>query len=422
MNPLLAFKLPKYDKISEKIIDSNNNFLLSPCMIHPLFKLGYHHFIDRTRSALSITDKIDSKNEFYYVVNNFESVIPDYKDNIQNLTKIYMNYSVDEIGENFYKFWEIFFIFNVVDDVKNISIFANDPTDYEECITKFYEKILSKDIKKIKFTNANIIPENEFEYEKTKTNQFLGKEKVKNIKLVNNLINETIKTKEYSQLIIANAENIYNNKNNKEQESYKLILGEILGILNIQDKKGNSIIKFFDTFTLITLKIIYILCCLYDDIYIYKPYLSRLSEPEKFLICKNFKFSNTDKNVKVLISKIEEIIKALDSNEFLNDIFLDFEIPTNLINDFKFINVTLVNKQQILINEIIKYIKENNYFGDKYHIFKNNQIDSTKWWINIFYPPSNNIYKSNKELINKLLISTNEKNTSEKDKFIANFI
>ena len=38
-----------------------------------------------------------------------------------------------------------------------------------------------------------------------------------------------------------------------------------------------------------------------------------------------------------------------------------------------------------MINKIVVYIKENNYFGDKYHEYRNSQIDATKWWINNFY-------------------------------------
>ena len=164
------------------------------------------------------------------------------------------------------------------------------------------------------------------------------------------------------------------------------------------------------------------LSTLFDEMYIYKPLLSRLSDSEKYIICKKYKYDITDKTTKKLSEMIEKILKNIDSNEFLNDIFVDVEIPNDLQNSFKFINTKLVNQQQILINEIVKYIKENNYFGDKFHESKSKQIEATKWWIKMFYPPSNNIYQSNKDTLDKLLKTTIEKNNLEKEKFLSLFI
>ena len=109
-------------------------------------------------------------------------------------------------------------------------------------------------------------------------------------------------------------------------------------------------------------------------------------------------------------------------NKYLNDIFVDFIVPTDFINAIKFINIKLVNIEQIQLNEIIKYIQENNYFGDKYHAFKNNQIAASKWWIETFYPVSANLAKESKETLDKLFNSYLEKNNLEKEKFVANLI
>ena len=43
-----------------------------------------------------------------------------------------------------------------------------------------------------------------------------------------------------------------------------------------------------------------------------------------------------------------------------------------------YLNISIANKQQIMINKIVKYIKENNYYGEKYHNYRNDQIESTK--------------------------------------------
>ena len=61
----------------------------------------------------------------------------------------------------------------------------------------------------------------------------------------------------------------------------------------------------------------------------------------------------------------------------------------------RYINIEIANKQQIMINKIVVYIKENNYYGDKYHQYRESQIDATKWWINNYFTE-----KYNKKLVN----------------------
>ena len=112
----------------------------------------------------------------------------------------------------------------------------------------------------------------------------------------------------------------------------------------------------------------------------------------------------------------------MDSSKYVYDIFPDMILPSSFLNKFKFINIKLANMQQIMINEIIKYIKENNYFGDKYHEYREKQIEASKWWINTFFPPSANLYKKNKEDLSKLLLLTIEKYNIELQNFSANLI
>lgn len=419
MYTLLIFDLSRNDK-TNKILDSEELTLYSPFKSHPQFKLGYHHFIDRTREALNITKKLETKNEFYYVVNEFETTIQDYDENIENLSKIYLNNKDLTFGRDFYKFWELLFIFNIIDkNTKSITNITNDASDCLDAITYYSEKILNIDSSKFQIHNVNVNQEKEFEFDKNKQNQFLNK-----ITKKEDYISPSkfIKANKSSDIIIANAENIYSSINSKEDESYKLFIGELLIILKSLNKNGNLIFKVHDTFTSTSLKIIYLLTTLFDEIYIYKPLLSRLSDSEKYIVCKKYKHELNDKTTKKLSDMTEKILKNIDSNEFLNDIFVDVDIPNDLQNTFKFLNTRLVNKQQILINEIVKYIKENNYFGDTFHESKNKQIEATKWWIKMFYPPSNNIYQNNKEMIDKMIKTTIEKNNLEKEKFLSNFL
>jgi len=367
-----VYKLPKNNNLD--IFTKTDNLVInSPYENHPLFTLGYHHFIGRTRDAMNIVDKLETKNEFYYVVNSFEPIIANYDDNINHLAKIYLKEDVE--SREFYKFWEMCFLFDIIDgENMNIMVFK----DYGElqAIKLYRQKFLEKQSKKDKFhkeykkgTNADLI--------------------------------------------------IINDISNKENVFVEILLQNLLNILNCQNKKGNLILKLVDTYTTSTIKIIYLLTTMYKECYLYKPFFSRPSDNEKYIICKNFDVSNT----KDIVANLETIIKTIKTN-YITDIFIDIthEMLQELYDTIKVINVKLVNQQQIVINDIVKYIKDNNYYGDKYHEYRNQQIKATNWWITNFLPPSNNLYKTNKDNFEKNLKSTIEKNNLEKEKFISQLI
>lgn len=363
-----VYKLPKNNNLD--IFTKTNNLVInSPYENHPLFTLGYHYFIGRTRDAMNIVNKLETKNEFYYVVNPFEPIVVSYEDNINNLSKIYLKKDIEL--RDFYKFWEICFLFDVVDG-DNLDIMVFKDYGEIEAIKLYREKFLEKQSRKDKFY------------------------------------------KEYKKGINADLI-IVNDISNKENLFVETLLQHLINIINCQNKKGNLIIKLGDTYTTSTIKIIYLLTTLYKDCYLYKPFLSRPSDNEKYIICKNFDANDSKK----VISNLEIIIKSLKSN-YITDIFIDIshEMLKDLYNTIKFINIKLVNQQQIIINDIVKYIKDNNYYGDKYHEYRNQQIEATQWWVSNFYPPSNNLYKTNKDTFEKSLKLTIEKNNLEKDKFI----
>jgi len=368
-----VYKLPRNNNLD--IFTKTDNLVINSTFEnHPLFTLGYHYFIGRTRDAMNIVDKLETKNEFYYVVNPFEHIVTNYDDNINNLIKIYLKQEIE--SREFYKFWEMCFLFDVLDG-ENLEItILNKDNDEIKAIKLYREKFLEKQTKKDKYY----------------------KEYKKGIK---------------ADLIIIN------NISDKENKYVETLLKQLIDILNCQNKKGNLILKFVDTYTVSTIKIIYLLTSLYKDCYLYKPYFSRPSDNEKYIICKNFDINNKE----LIISNLETILKSLKDN-YITDIFINInnDMLKDLYNTFKFINIKIVNQQQIIINDIVKYIKENNYYGDKYHEYRNQQIDASQWWITNFLPPSNNLYKVNKEYFEKNIKSTIEKNNLEKEKFISQLI
>ena len=144
---------------------------------------------------------------------------------------------------------------------------------------------------------------------------------------------------------------------------------------------------------------IYLVSSFYNDV-MYTNHFIRTSNSEKYVIFKDFKYDQT-KDSKFLDSKIslfEEILKQLSSSDFsdkfLNDILPDMELPKDFVNVFVFLNTKIANKQQIMINHIVSYIKENNYYGEKYHNYKKVQIDETKKWSESYFPDEKEFSKT----------------------------
>jgi len=232
------------------------------------------------------------------------------------------------------------------------------------------------------------------------------------------------KSKTFADLVTADGGFDWDDENFQEQEGYQLILGEIVAALRVQAKSGNFVLKLFETFTIPSIKMIYLLSSFYDESFIYKPFFSRASNSEKYIICKGFKYDQK-KDTALLDKKIkplESILESMNSNKFVFDIFPEMDLPLSYLDKFKFINIKIANPQQIMINEIVKYIKENNYFGDKYHMYIEKQIEATKWWTSSFYPPSSNLFEKNKADMIKLLNTTQEKLEMEMNKFTSTLV
>ena len=82
-------------------LSSDNDLITSSTINLPLSSLGFHTFLHRTKSALSITSNLQTKNNFYYVVNPFEEEVASYEDSLNNLTKHYLN--IKMISQKFYQ-------------------------------------------------------------------------------------------------------------------------------------------------------------------------------------------------------------------------------------------------------------------------------------------------------------------------------
>jgi len=450
-NPFI-FKL---DSGNSDVLDKSKsgNLISSSTINLPLSSLGFHTYLHRTKSSMSITNNLQTKNKFYYVVNPFEDEVANYEDTLNNLTKHYLNIKDDRpeiLANSFYKMWEMLYLFNLVDKKDlTYAALAEGPGPFIQAVILFREK-LGNGISNDKIFGVTVHSEKGKYLEMGK--QFLGfyNQNVPGLINIHNTINpnkskkykakstgditdiKTIslfkkdieKSKQYADLVTADGDFLWDDNNFQEQEGYKLILGEIIAALNVQAKDGHFVLKIFESFTLPTIKLLYILSSFYNETYIYKPFLSRPCESERYVILKGFKYDHKKDSVLLdkKIKSLQNILEEMNTLRFVYDIYPELIIPQPYLDKIKFINIKIANPQQIMINEIIKYIKENNYFGDKYHMFREKQIEATKWWVNSFYPPSKNLFDKNKDDLQKMLDSSIHKYNIEQEKLTSQLI
>lgn len=155
-------------------------------------------------------------------------------------------------------------------------------------------------------------------------------------------------------------------------------------------------------YTPVTLKYIEILNSVYKEVYICKPFTSRSSNSEKYVVCKGFIKKNVTSK---FMTQLESLVDKMDKNDDYNviDLFTNYTIPADIYNNYRLINDELMKVQYYAINNIHKFANLENYNGKEYYQYLEKQVNSSKYWIDIFLNPANynNIHKYIKDVIDK---------------------
>lgn len=399
----------------------------SNIIAQPEFNLGFHSYIHQTKNKMSITNKLNTKEAFYYIVNPFE-----VNDDLNKTMKEYLEMDDDNpdiLSRAFYKMWEMSIVFDLINNKElSYSALAEGPGSFLQAVLHYRSKF--HDLKKDKYHSITIHPEDgnnidvsknflgyyEEKYpkllrpHKTYKSKTANKYKTKDtgdltdFKSISNFKKDIKKTKKFSDLVTGDGGFKWNDENYQEQEAYPLIIGQLLAGIMVQEKGGNMVLKMFETFTKVSVKLVYLASTLYNEVYFYKPYFSRISSSERYLICKGFKYDQKkDKNVlDVLFSDLEKILKQFDTEQYINDIFINLDVPEDFLNEMRVFNTIVSNKQQEMINLIVTYINENNYFGDKYHRYLDNHKKSIEFWKENFLVSKEQLSKTH-EKFNKYI-------------------
>ena len=183
--------------------------------------------------------------------------------------------------------------------------------------------------------------------------------------------------------------------NHQEDQAFRLIFTQVMYAIAMQKYGGTFILKIYDCFLLSTNQLIYLLSSFYNNVYISKPNTSRYANSEKYIICTDFKETDT-----TLIShKFHRVLTVLQNIKFdIYSISNIIDIPINLYfkNHIEEINA-IFGQQQIenIINttKIVSFREKKN---DKLNQNKNMNIQKCINWCiqnnipyNKFQQPSN---------------------------------
>ena len=365
-------------KSHQNIFDNKVNILMSPKYEYPLCEYGFQHFIHQSKTNIdTATIPFIGKKKVWRVFNKYEINIDEHTDTIASIANSY--FKITTINRTFCKLWEILLIFNMIDlkSTKITTLHLTGDGSFTHAVSLFRDTFSEQksSSKKDKYYYFPLIEsKNEF---------VLSDSRVTHLKNLNDI--------EKCDFITASCKLENKNILLQEQVATPLIITNIIEAIKNQKKNGNFVCKFYETYTTTSIKLIYLLSELYENIHIIKPLTSRQSSSEKYVVCINFKHNDNDVKFKKLLTSFNDILGTISKSKYhVNDIFTDFKLPNNFIVQIANINTSLSNNQYIKTNNMINFINKEIYLGDEYHEKINEQIEGTLHWTKLFLPDTYN--------------------------------
>jgi len=174
--------------------------------------------------------------------------------------------------------------------------------------------------------------------------------------------------------------------NQQEFLAQKLIFSQMIMAVSLQKMGGSFVCKFFDSYTIITNQIIFILLCLYRNVTIFKPYTSRPANSEKYIVCQGFK-GISGFNL-MLLKNVLRMWNSINNRTTFKSI-IGF-MPKEFMKQMREINLFIQNEQTKYIMETINII-ENPRDKDKKREGIIRQIKNAEEWCKKYNVPYRNI-------------------------------
>jgi 23S rRNA U2552 (ribose-2'-O)-methylase RlmE/FtsJ len=191
------------------------------------------------------------------------------------------------------------------------------------------------------------------------------------------------------------------NFNNQELNITKLLYGQICYALSMQKQGGSFILKVFDCYMEHTVDLLYILSAFYKNVYITKPQTSRYANSEKYVVCKNFLFNDSEDFFPVLRDNLDMVINTKHNIHR----FLKINVSLHFRNKLEEYNAISGQQQLETIQTTLSLITNNIKQDRLDSMIKTNVLQSIKWCekhnveVNTFTSPSTNSFLQFSSLI-----------------------
>lgn len=162
--------------------------------------------------------------------------------------------------------------------------------------------------------------------------------------------------------------------NNQEEQSFKLILCEILTAIHLQKYGGSFVLKIFDMFNANTIKLIDFLSWYYDKIYIVKPLTSRPANSEKYIVCTGFHRNDPP----ILPGLVNAVINY--DNRKINEVLSTLPYNEQILKNIVTYNAYYTIRQVSYIEKTIQYIEQYHNKGDDIKKIIDYNINKSKKW------------------------------------------
>lgn len=165
------------------------------------------------------------------------------------------------------------------------------------------------------------------------------------------------------------------------------LIHSIIIILRNQKKNGTSIIKITDIYHKPVIDILYLLCSLYEKVYICKPNTNNIVTFDRYIVCKNFLCDEESNNyLKFNYLKLIVFLKKIEDKNVIS--IFDFNIPCFYKNKIDDLNIIIGQQQLEALDQIISIYK-NKHKNDKVESIKKHNIQKSVSWCEKYKIPCN---------------------------------
>lgn len=353
---LKLFPIPELE--NNDILTSKFEYDLSEYPARQIYSTGFNYYVHQSYGLFDDLMKKQGSKNFFWVVNNFEIYLQDQdkKNELIDNVKDYLSLDKSNLIEDslFFQMWEMNMIFKFIAKNAKINIMTINDTKREivkYSINKYVERMnnLSKVASTLKYENKN---------------------------------------SDLAIILLDNPTTLLDIESNY----FTTMMTNTFGALNNLNENGSLIIELDDLFTNPSLKYICMIKALFKQVYVYKPYYSRLVTSQKYLVCSGF----DDKSFKKVLKKMENFVDQINKQKtYVADFMTDIKVPNSIMITITFINVYLSGLQHREKNKIIKYIESEDYFGEKYKDYLDSQLLAVQYFLSTFFPIDANDYNTN---------------------------